>query len=41
MRGASAAKRKKNYFCGGIFFAMSVMTKLALALTLNDPHDDA
>ena len=24
-----------------IFFAMSLMTELTLALTINDPHDDA
>ena len=46
MLGASAAEYStrnaiKITSAAEIFFAMSLMTNLTLALTLNDPHDDA
>ena len=46
MRGASAAENsarnaRKITSATENIFAMSLMTKLTLGLTLNDPHDDA
>ena len=43
MSGASEAENcaRKITSAAENIFAMSVMTKLTLALTQNDPHDDA
>ena len=34
-------RKHEKCFCGGKYFPMSLMTKLTLTFTLNDPQDDA